>query len=175
MRQVLFIVTILFSVNIYAQHCPWDGGTLIAVKLVTKKGKPLNLTKDTVYLVEIENPDAALCTYAEGPLKKPMFNTTEFFTTGNRYGHNYGEPLKKRLNDMGVIDKSNLLVSLNQAEKSCMIKKDGDFSYKDRKFVIVYESGKQKVSIPVPPKAIRSLCTSSKDFVDFTPIVVRVD
>lgn len=176
MRLLIFVITILFSINTYAQHCPWDGGNLIAVKLVNKKGQPINLTKDTVYLVEIENPDASLCTYAEGLLKRPFFNTTEFFTTGNRYGNNYGEPLKKRLKEMGVIDKSNLLVNLNQAEESCMIKKGSDFSYKKRKFVIVYESGKQKVRVSVPPEAIRSLCTNaSKDYVNFAPIVLRVD
>ena len=174
MRQLLFIIAISFSLSTYAQHCPWDGGTLIAVKLVNKKGQTVNLTKDTVYLVEVENNDAALCSYAEGLLKKPLYNTTDFFTIGNRYGHNYGEALRKRLKQMGVIDKSNLLISLNQAERSCMIKKDSDFSFKTRKFVIIYESGKQKVTVPVPPEAIRSLCTSSKDFVDFAPILVKV-
>ncbi len=175
MRYLFFIIATLFSLNMCAQHCPWDGGTLISVKLVTKYGRPWNLTKDTAYLLEVENPDASMCSYAEGLLKKPLFNTTTFFTTGNRYGPNYGETLRKRLKGMGVIDKSNLLVSLNQAEKSCMIKKDGDFTYKDRKFVIICESGKHKVSVPVPPAAIRSLCTSSKDFLNFEPIVVRVD
>jgi hypothetical protein len=176
MRQILFIITILFSLNVTAQHCPWDGGSLIAVKLVNKKGQSINFTSDVATLMEIENPDTSLCTYAEGLLKKPLLNTTEFFTTGNRFGYNYGEPLRKRLKDMGVIDKSNLLVCLNQAETSCMIKKDGDFTYKTRKFVIVYRKGKQMTRVPVPPEAIRSLCTNNtKDFVGFEPIVVKVD
>ena len=175
MRALILIIVIFFSIKASAQHCAWDGGTLIAVKLVYKNGQPINITKDTAYLLEIDNPDASMCSYSEGLLKKSFYNTTDLFTTGNKYGPNYGDALKKRLQGMGVIDKSNLLVVLGQAEKSCMIKKDGDFTYKARKFVIVYQKGKQKIVVPVPPEAERSLCTSSKDFVNFAPIVVKVD
>jgi hypothetical protein len=175
MRYFILLFTVMLSVGLCAQHCPYDGATMIAVKLLDEKGQMLNTSKDTIYLMEIDNPEAGSCSYAEGLLKKPLLTTTEFFIKGNeKYGPNFGETLKKRLKAMGVIDKVNLLVGLNQAERDCMIKKDKDFEYRRRKFVIIYNAGNKKISIPVPPEAIRSLCMDSKDFIDFKPLVIKL-
>lgn len=175
MRYFILVFAVFLSSGLYAQHCPYDGGNLIAIKLIHHNGRPVKLPGDTMYLVEVENPDAGLCTYSEGLLQKPLLNTTVFFLNEkDRYGLRYGEALTKRLKTMGVIDKADLWVGLSQAERYCMIKSGTSFDSKRRKFVVRYKNGKKTVDVPVPDEAIRSLCVSSKDFTDFKPIVIEL-
>ncbi len=149
MRYVILFFAVMLSINLHAQHCPYDGTTLVVVKLVDQKGKPVNPPKDTLYLVEIENPQAALCSYAEGLLKIPLLASDTYFEKhGQTSGANYGNELKKRLKDLGVINNANLLVSLNQAEKDCMMKKEGDYEYRKRKFVIILPFPKTHLVYP---------------------------
>lgn len=175
MRYLFLLFSVISFADLYAQHCPYDGATLVAVKFVGINGLPVDPAKDTVYLAEVENPEAALCSYAAGLLKIPLLNTEAYFAgRKEKYGAGYNENLKTRLKNLGVTEKANLFVSLNQAERTCMIKKDGDFEYRQRKFVITYSAGKKKISIPVPDDAIRSLCTSSKDFINFKPLLIKL-
>jgi hypothetical protein len=65
-------------------------------------------------------------------------------------------------------------VGLNQAERTCMMKKGNEFEYRTRKFVITYNAGNKKISVPVPDDAIRSICTDSKDFINFKPLLIKL-
>ena len=168
------IVVSLLLLKSSAQHCPFDGTTLVAVKFIGKDGKVMRWDKDSVYLIEVENSDAAKCTYATENIKKPLINATAFekyySNTGNEA---YKKAIKKRLEGIKVWNDSIYIITLNQAERSCMIKKDNDFTYKSRKFAISYFNGKKQSQFSVPGNAIQSLCTNN-DLKNFMPIEIKL-
>lgn len=176
MRYFILLFVVILSGNIYGQHCPYDGSNLIAIKLVDQKGHMLSIIKDTVYLMEIDNPLAGSCTYAPGLLKIPFQDTSTFFANCDaNYRPVYSNDLKRRLKELGITGKANLLLKIGQAERYCMIKDNNDFAFQDRKFAIVLYHNNKQVQVPVPAKDIRSLCTGSKDLLNFTALVVKMD
>ena len=174
MKYGMFLFINLFAVTVFAQHCPYDGGSLIAIKLVNEKGKMITL-KDAVYLVEIDNPVADSCTYAQGLLKKTLLSVKDYFLEcDERYRQYYSDALKKRLKAKGIIGTANMMVSINQAETNCMIKNNNDFDYRERKFVVSVYYNKKEHRVAVPQNAVRSLCTATNALDNFKPVVVQL-
>jgi hypothetical protein len=166
-------LALLLTLAATAQHCPYDGGSLIAVKLVNAKGAMLNPSAYTAYLEEVDNPVADSCTYAEGMLKLKLLDKKAFYVSCEDHYHNYSEALKKRLQQKGVTGNANLFVIINQAETECMLKNNNDFDYRTRKFVVRVEHNGEWVTVPVPGSGVRSLCTNnSKGFEHFEAVVV---
>ncbi len=67
MTNVAFATLLLatFS-NIFAQHCPFDGGTMIVVQLTDADDKPLFGSAADLTLQELGNPDADWCSFTSG-------------------------------------------------------------------------------------------------------------
>ena len=107
------LLAVLLTTNSSAQHCPFDGTRLIAVKLVNAKGQLLNPKKYTTWLIEVDNPAADSCTYATGLLKKKLLDKSDFFKECDSFYHSYSKALKDRLKQKGVVDKANLFVNIN--------------------------------------------------------------
>jgi hypothetical protein len=120
----------------FAQHCPFDGATLIAVKLTDKKGKPIKNAKFT--LREINNDKPESCSFTKGLLNKPFMPTQNVLS--NLY--EMDNVIEKYCADCNFLDDGFYAVKLNQAEETCMIKDGNNYKYKKRKFEISY--GKKK-------------------------------
>lgn len=175
MRILLSLVLLLVSNFVVAQHCPLDGGKIVAVKLVDAKGNWLETGKDTLFLQEIENDSPTLCNYAAELLRLPLLDTTALFRKyQSDYGNVYVKALRKRLSEAGVSSKSNFFVVLSQAQGACMIKNGNDFNYRERRFAVTLHYGGKQLSVPLHASDIYKLCVGSNELDKFRPVVVRV-
>ncbi len=176
---ILFAL-VVFKIGI-AQHCPYDGSHIIALKLVDKNGKPLKTTKTIFYLQEMDNKLVDSCTSAAGVIKKQFLTTSNYIKDCNeRWDINgYNKELIDRLTKANVFTNSNMFVYLNQGEHTCTLTEKSEtvytnYIYTKRKFVINYTVNKKVVSVKVPAAAIYSLCTSSEDLQNFKPVVIKL-
>lgn len=182
MRAFLLLpVFILHSAIIMAQHCPFDGYHLIAVKVVDKQGNMITNFNTPFYLLEVDNPMADSCTSAAGLIRKQFIVKDTFIATNNeRYGRNgYSTQLNNRLTKAGVFANANMMVSLNQAENTCTLIGKSEtvytnYIYRQRKFVIVYSTSNKEIRQEVPDDLIYSLCTAAKEIEKFKPVVIKL-
>lgn len=180
MQNLLFGL-LLMGLCSHAQHCPFDGAHLIAIKVVNKQGKMIDPANTVFYLVEVDNPRADSCQHAAGLLTKPMHETAIFMADcDERYGRNgYGQQLKTRLTQAGVFANANRFANLNQAENTCMIIGKSEtvytnYIYLQRKFVIVYKIGDKEGQVPVPNEQIFPLCTATHSLKKFKPVIIML-
>ena len=175
MRKFIFIFVLFSCQYIYAQHCPYDGSDLVAVKIIDEKGFTVDLQNNTLFLEEIISKETDSCSYKPGQIRKTLLNKENFQADcDNRFSEPNSHVLNNRLKKMGIMDKAGWLISLNQAGHYCMINNNGNINYTKRKFEIVYLISKKEIRFPVQPEDIKSLCTGSKDLVNFKPIVIQV-
>ncbi len=174
-KKCFFLLCILvFSQNIAAQHCPFDGTRMIVVHLTDAKDNPVTDGMQSLVLREIDNPDAASCTYAEGLLEKPFLLANDAFS--NIYkGQNSYDLIQEYCADCAFLTDGFYAVRLGQAETSCMIKKDGDFDYKKRKFEIGFEKNDVKQTVIVSADKIYSLCTGGGKWSRIVPIEIKIE
>ena len=66
-------------------------------------------------------------------------------------------------------------LTLNQAEESCMIKNNNDFTYRKREFAITYQKDGSKQTIKVPEDRIYSLCTDAGKWTRIVPIEIKTN
>ncbi|MBL0145802.1 MAG: hypothetical protein IPP48_08605 [Chitinophagaceae bacterium] len=181
MKYVVLLIAFSICKVSAAQHCPYDGSYLIAVKLVDKKGNMINTENINFYLQEVDNKLADSCTSAAGTIKKQLLTTSNYIKECNeRWDRNgYNKKLIDRLTKAHVFLNNNRFVYINQGEHTCTLIGKSEtvytnYIYTKRKFVINYTVNKKEVSIKVPPAAIYSLCTNSKDLQNFKPIVIKL-
>lgn len=165
-KQILLVcLLIFFAGNLIAQHCPFDGGYLIVVHLTDKNGKPVS-TKDLT-LVEVNNPVAESCTYAEGLLQKSFFPTKQTLQT--KYKDYWKNWLESEYKNWILFNPGYYAVWLNMSENSCMIKKGNDFTYRKRQFEVHYADQKKRV----PALKVYSLCTDGGSWTRIVPIEIK--
>lgn len=182
MRSFLLLpVFLLYSAIILAQHCPFDGYHLIAVKVVDQKGKLITDFKTTFYLVEVDNPMADSCTSAAGLIRKPLIPKDTFIAACNsQFDRNgYNRKLYDRLTKAGVFANANMIVNLNQAENTCTLIGKSEtvytnYIYRQRKFVIVYSINNKEIRQDIPDDVIYSLCTAAKEIDHFKPVIIKL-
>lgn len=157
---LLLLLTIGAS-KTYAQHCPFDGGTVILIQLKNKAGKPVNDSLVQISLSETANPNADSCTYAAGLLQLP-FTSIEKGWIG-KYGNSWKNNAIHLLKDSKFkTEQGYRAVVINQAQTNCMIKNGNDFIYMERNYTIdVVHTNGTKESIVVPAKRKYALCTGS--------------
>lgn len=167
MKRLLILlgISLFVTANLIAQHCPFDGGYLIAVHLVDKNDKPLSAKKLTLF--EINNPVASSCTYAEGLLQKSFLPTKQ--TVQTKYKDYWKNWLDIEYKNWILFDSGYYAVGLNMSENSCMIKKDNDFVYRKREFEIQFSDQK----IKVPADKIYALCTNAGKWTRIQPIEIK--
>jgi hypothetical protein len=182
MRSILFLsLVLLFSINIQAQHCPYDGTHLVAIKVVDKHGKMLTNVNTVFYLLEVDNPMADSCTSAAGLVKKQFLNSDAFMAElDSRFNRNgYNTELNNRLKDAGIFTNANMMLTMNQAENTCMLIGKSEtvytnYIYQQRKFVIAYTINGKEIRHSLPDGFISSLCTNNKDLKNFKTITIRL-
>ena len=181
MRCFIFLFTVMLYTNLYAQHCPYDGLHLLAIKVTDKHGKMLNDVHTVFYLLETDNPMADSCTSAAGLVKKQLLTRDSYIAVCNeRFNRNgYDTPLVDRLKNAGVLANANMMVPLNQAENTCTLIGKSEtvytnYIYRQRKFVIAYTINSKEVQQVVPDSCIYSLCNSAKEIEKFRPLVIKL-
>lgn len=178
---ILFTFFLLAGNSLLAQHCPYDGTHLVAIKVVDKKGKMLTNNSTFFYLLEVDNPMADSCTSAAGLIKRQFLYSDAFVIEINsRFNRNrYNTELNNRLVNAGVFTKANMLLTINQAENTCtLIGKSktvyANYIYQQRKFVIAYTSNGKEIRQPLPNDFIHSLCTNNKNLRNFKTLTVQL-
>lgn len=173
MKYLLFISLLFaFSIQTLAQHCPFDGGSLVVVHLTDEQGKIISPDSVNLTLVEVDNPQADSCTYAEGLLKKPFLPNKENLQT--RFKDFWDYWIEPHTKDWILLNAGYYSTSLNMSETSCMIRKDRDFSYKKRKFEIHYQDNGVNKTIKVDEKSIYPLCTNAGKWTRIIPIEIEI-
>ncbi len=182
MKSFSFLLFIsLFSSSTYAQHCPFDGYHLIAIKIVDSAGKMLDKCNIPFYLIEVENPMADSCTSAAALVKKKFVNKNGFIENYNKdFKHNgYGAQLDSRLKNAGVFSNANMMVNLNQSENTCTLigKSESvytNYIYRQRKFVIEYKYKSKKIQQALPAEYIFPLCTARHELDSFKAVIIKL-
>ena len=180
MKSFSFVLFIsLFGMCTYAQHCPFDGYHLIAIKVVDSTGKMLDKCNISFYLIEVENPMADSCTCAAGLIKKQFINRNILIENYNKdFKHNgYGVQLQNRLKNAGVFSNANMMVNLNQSENTCTLigKSESvytNYIYRQRKFVIEYTIKGKKNQQTLPDDLIFALCTAQHELENFKAVTI---
>jgi hypothetical protein len=180
MRYIVFFIASLLCKYSFAQHCPFDGAHLIAVKAVGKNGKMMTGSNPVFYLKEVDNSMSDSCTSSPGLIKKQLLTDVQFKADCNeRYGRNrYNSTLKDRLTKAGVFANANRMININQGECTCMLTGKSEtvytnYIYRPRKFVIAYSINGKEINVPVPAELIFSLCTSS-NLQNFEPVTIQL-
>jgi hypothetical protein len=166
MKQVfffLFTTASLFLIKSHAQHCPFDGTSIIMLKMKGDKKGVSNIT-----LREINNPQVDTCRF-ENELINVVFQPIDSLYVRNHW-------VKSRENRPNMLsEKGDLYVTLNMAQVDCMIPKGNEYTLLKRHFVVSYKdvkTGKMR-EIVVPDKKIFSLCTSYGEWERIKAIVVK--
>lgn len=151
----------IISGKTHAQHCPFDGASVIVIQLKNKAGRPVNDSLIKISLTEMPNNYADSCTYATGLLSLPFTAIEKGWM--EKYGTGWKNSATHLLKATGFTSvKGYRVVVLNQAQSNCMIKDGNDFIYRERNYNIeVVQSTGNKQSIPVPADRIYKLCTAS--------------
>ncbi len=164
----LVLLSIIFTITSNAQHCPFDGLSIILIQSEAALNK--NSIKATEYiLLEIDNKKVSECAYSKKLVDK-TFKPADSIYKENNWISKYEEKLGVSLKDAG-----NYYVLLNMAQVNCMIKKGNDFIYRERKFVIIPidKKNKKQKQITIEPSFIYSLCTSKNDWQDIKPVILK--
>jgi hypothetical protein len=181
MRYFLLLFAVICSVDLYAQHCPYDGTYLVAIKVVDKNGKMLTNINTVFYLLEVDNSMADSCTFAAGLVKKQFLNSKAFTAAcDEKFNRNgYNSELNNRLKNAGVFANANMMLSLNQAENTCTLIGKSEtvytnYIYQQRKFVIAYTNNGKEIREPLPNGFIYSLCTNNQDLKNFKTLTIHL-
>lgn len=148
-----FIVLMLFFYQkMQAQHCPFDGTSIVLIKVSNKTDKTDFMLK------EVNNPRADSCTFEKGLLEM-SFQPIDSFYAENQWIRTY----EKRYKMPKIASKGSLYVKLNQATANCMIENDNNYIYVKRHFIITFKDKKTNriAQIDVPEAKVFKMCTAS--------------
>lgn len=167
MKKIIFvsiIVSYFFTSKTQAQHCPFDGTSIVILKV--KNGQ----NKTDFKLVEINNPKADSCSYGKGLLVLP-FQPIDSFYSDNDWVQAYEERYKMAQ----LSSKGQFYVSFSMAMVDCMLARDNDFEYLKRQFILTFKDLKtgKLGQIKVSKKSIYSLCISYGSWDRIKPILIH--
>jgi hypothetical protein len=152
MTYFLLLITVsFFSINSHAQHCPFDGTSIILIKIKGKKEGISNLT-----LREKKHAKVDSCSFAKG-LLNIAFHPIDSLYTENKWVEDY--QLKYNVSPFSA--RADYYITLSMAHVDCMIPKSNEYTHLKRHFRVSYQYDKTEkvIEIDVPDKKIYSLCT----------------
>lgn len=157
-----------------AQHCPFDGSTVIVIKVVDKKGKPVTKLNKPFRLVEIDNPIADSCSFSKGLLEKNFAKSDSAIM--NRYSGSW-KSWSQKYKDCPLFKPGCYAIVLSMDQSDCMIKQGNDYRYRERKFEIQYEGKrlKAKLRTPIPAERYYSLCTDGGSWCRIKPMEIVME
>jgi len=162
MKKIIpvFIAALLFTEWLAAQHCPFDGGYIVVIKLTDANGNINTRFDSTFFLTEIPNPLADSCTYAEGQLNRPFDRPEKNLV--KKYEGAWEERATLYLEECSFNQPGYLVVVLNMAQRQCMINRNNEFIYAYRHFEIRQKTNSgTKLLAAVPVDKIYPLCTAN--------------
>lgn len=163
---LLFLICIKQSA---AQHCPFDGSSIVVIKLTDSSGNPITKPGSAIFLTEKPNTLADSCTYATGQLNLAFGNPENNLI--KKYEGTWEERASLYLTECSFNQPGYYVVVLNQAQRSCMVERNNQFSYIKRQFEIRQKKADGNVMLTdVPADHIYSLCTSSGSWTRIKPI-----
>jgi hypothetical protein len=167
MNKIIVVIaccSLFLVLKIQAQHCPFDGSSIVIIKVLNKKN-----TTDFI-LKEVDNPRADSCTYAEGLVEIP-FKSMDSLYAENHWVKHY----EKRYKMQRIKSKGNLYVKLGMASSDCMLKYGNNFRYVKRQFVLTYREKKtgKTQQIKIPESKIFKMCTTAGSWSRFEPIEIK--
>ena len=161
---IILLVALFFSTKSQAQHCPFDGTSIIMLKI--KEGKVIS----NITLREKENPKADSCRFAQGLL------TCVFQPIDTLYADNHWVKDREiRYQVSPLSKKGDYYVTLNMAQVDCMIAKGNEYTYLKRHFIITFKDKKtgETEQIDVPETKIFKMCTASGSWDKFEAIKIE--
>ena len=162
MKKIItvFIAALLFATQLSAQHCPFDGGHIVVIKLTDANGNVITTADSTLFLTETPNLLADSCTYAEGQLNRPFDRPEKNLVKKYQGSWEYRAALY--LEDCVFKEPGYFVVVLNQAQRRCMVERNNEFTYLDRHFEIRQQTKSgTKLLATVPMDKIYPLCTAN--------------
>jgi hypothetical protein len=158
------------ALGAFAQHCMFDGASMIIVQLTDIDDKPLFGSAADLTLQEMDNPEADACRLTKGLLSLSFLPPANAFL--QRYSRQGFDSFSSFCEDCEFNADGFYAVILGQGEPGCMIKKDDDTDYHHvkRKFEVRYKRDDVEQSIAVPPDKIFSMCTGTGKWSRFEPI-----
>jgi len=173
-KFLLCLLISIFTATSFAQHCPFDGSNLIVIKLMDKSGNVIAVPKDSVFLVEVDNPIADSCKFNEGLLRLQFGKMEEKLI--KRHEGAWVSWAKERSKDCSFMQPGHLAVVLGQAGYSCMIPVNNDYRYIKRKFEIrVKKNNEEKILASLTDNDINKLCTAAGPWTRIKPIELVID
>ncbi len=168
----LFVALICLK-PLEAQHCPFDGSSIIVIKLTDSLGRSISVLKDRVILFEKTNPLADSCTYAAGQLSILFGSPLEKLV--KKYPGSWEYRATQYLAACSFNQPGYYVVVLNQAQHSCMVERNNQFNYINRQFEIRQENTEGNILLTaVPAERIFTLCTSGGSWTRIQPIDIRL-
>jgi hypothetical protein len=161
MKTLIFLLgmVLVFQPGVNAQHCPFDGSSMIVIHVTDKEGKSTAIKGSVITLHEIDNPRADSCTYAKGILHIP-FEKAEVALL-KKYNNSWSSWSLERSKGCAFLDPGYYVTVLNMSQADCMIKDQGGFKYSKRRFEIRWVEKDEIIAVPVPVDRIYSLCTDA--------------
>jgi len=162
MKKIILvcIAALLFTDQLSAQHCPFDGGHMVVIKVTDAHGNVITTADSTLFLTETPNPLADSCTYAKGQLNQPFGRPEKNLV--KKYEGSWEERAALYLEECTFKEPGYFVVVLNQAQRRCMVDRNNNFTYLDRHFEIRQKtSSGTKLMATVPMDKIYPLCTAN--------------
>jgi len=156
----LFLTALLSFNQLTAQHCPFDGGWIVVIKLTDANGTIITPADSSLFLTETPNPLADSCTYAVGQLNQPFGRPEKNLV--KKYEGSWEYRAALYLEECTFKEPGHLVVVLNQAQRRCMVERNNEFTYLDRHFEIRQKTNNgTKLLATVSPDKIYPLCTAN--------------
>ena len=173
-KKIITALIVLISLKqSAAQHCPFDGSSMVVIKLTDSLGHPITALKDLLILSETTNPLADSCTYATGQLSILFGSPLEKLV--KKYPGPWEYRATQYLAACSFNQPGYYVVVLNQAQHSCMVERNNQFNYINRQFEIRQENTEGNILLTaVPAERIFTLCTSGGSWTRIQPIDIRL-
>ena len=170
----LFCLGIL-AVPVNAQHCPYDGGNMVVVKLTDAKGRVITDGANDLSLHEIDNPVAKTCAFASGLLDLSFKSPIDAFLL--EYENQGTKSFERYCEGCSFKGPGFYAVILGQAEQQCMIPTADGHGYEryiPRKFEVRYSSNGTVQTMIVPKDRIYGMCTNYGKWSRMEPVTFQI-
>lgn len=165
------MILIMLSSAALAQHCPYDGGVMVVVELVDRKGEPMFGASMDLTLAEVDNPNADKCKYAPGLLSLRLRSPVEAFL--ERYSLQSSDSFAHYCSDCSFTRDGFYAAVLGQAERTCM--PDDDQGIRARSYEVRYSRDGIERKLAIRRENFFSLCSDGGKWSRIKPVRFQID
>lgn len=164
MKKLIILCLSILIQNVNAQHCPYDGASVLFIKNKNPK------TTSPIKLVEIVEPNNCKCSI------KPDQNILEFENSEKLFRKSFKHNIEIDIAKF-AFDKENFAVIIGQADEVCMIDIafDSSIASVERKYEIQYYKNNQLQKIPLDRKYVFGMCNRYGTWNRFRAMEIDAD